>query len=91
MRGLERGPSSAGKAGPPFDGLSGDIVIRSSDGIDFHMSQAHLTAASEVLKQILSSATANEGELVPIIPIYKPIPVIPHIPSVLYIYGCTPL
>ena len=72
-------PPFVGKAGPPFDDPNADVVIRSSDGIDFHMFKAHLISASEVLNHLLSSATANEDEHtdgVPIIPIYEPSPLL---------------
>ncbi|KAI0073994.1 hypothetical protein K474DRAFT_1665989 [Panus rudis PR-1116 ss-1] len=41
------------KAGPPFDDENADVILRSSDKVDFHIQKIFLTTASGVFRDIL--------------------------------------
>ena len=50
--------------GPPFDDTDADIILRSSDQVDFHVYKVILSKASPVFKVMFSDTTLNSRTIV---------------------------
>ncbi|KAJ7501149.1 hypothetical protein B0H11DRAFT_755389 [Mycena galericulata] len=54
---------------PPFDEVGTDIILRSSDGVDFHVYRVVLSLASPFFKQMFSLPQPESATPVPVIPV----------------------
>ena len=66
-------PAAIARASAPFDDPRGDIILRTSDDVNFHVLKIVLELASPVFKDMISLPQPREGRkgenLVPIIPV----------------------
>jgi hypothetical protein len=61
--------SSCFTPSPPFDNTSADVILRSSDGIDFHVHRLVLSLASSVFKDMFTFPQPNSEPAVPTVPV----------------------
>ncbi|KAJ6556504.1 hypothetical protein DFH09DRAFT_1490949 [Mycena vulgaris] len=65
----EPNPPPAFVPSSPFDDPAGDVILRSSDGIDFHVHRLVLSLASPFFKQMFTLPQPNAEPRVPAIPV----------------------
>ncbi|KAJ6549090.1 hypothetical protein DFH09DRAFT_1366933 [Mycena vulgaris] len=53
----------------PFDAPDTDLILRSSDGVDFHLARAVLSLVSPVFRDMLSLPQPESAPTVPVIPV----------------------
>lgn len=53
--------------GPPFDSTDADVILRSSDGTDFHLHRVILSLVSPVLGAMFSLPQPDPAPKVPVV------------------------